>query len=220
VLEKLHRLDGLTAVHRFAAPLAAARLRRDRQTGLMANGMEAMRQQPENDAHLPSDAELVSFAREEHFREDVARLFEKVQSQVRALVPTADVQHVGSTAIPGSLTKGDLDVQVRVSESDYSAAKERLSKMYDVNVGGFAAADAMSFEDYSSRPTLGIHLTVIGGSADIQWIFRDLLAASPVLRERYDQLKRQFEGRSMEEYRSAKAEFVSHVLHSRDEAGL
>lgn len=155
---------------------------------------------------------MVYFAPEDHFREEVALLFEMVQSQVLTLLPTADVQHVGSTAIPGSLTKGDLDVQVRVTAPEYSAAKAQLSKVYSVNIGGFAADDATSFEDCSSRPTLGIHLTVIGGSVDTQWKFRDLLAASPALREQYDQLKRQFEGQSMEEYRSAKAEFVSRVL--------
>jgi len=174
-----------------------------------------MRHPTENDARVASDEELVHFAPEDHFREEVAQLFEKVQSQVLTLVPTADVQHVGSTAIPGSLTKGDLDVQVRVTESEYPAAKAQLSKMYSVNLGGFAADDAISFEHSSSLPTLGIHLTVIGGSADIQWKFRDLLAASPALREQYDQLKRQFEGGLMEEYRSAKAEFVSRALHDR-----
>ncbi len=131
---------------------------------------------------------------------------------MQTLVPSADVQHVGSTAIPGSLTKGDLDIQVRVPESKYLAAKERLSEIYNVNTGGFASDDAVSFEDYRSQPSLGIHLTVIGGSADIQWKFRDLLVASPVLREQYDRLKRQFEGGSMEKYRDAKARFVSRVL--------
>jgi GrpB-like predicted nucleotidyltransferase (UPF0157 family) len=172
-----------------------------------------MRQQSEREVQVSSDEdELVHFAPERDFREAVVRLFEEVQSQLLTLIPHADVQHVGSTAVPGSLTKGDLDVQVRVSESQYVAAREMLSKIYDVNVGGFASDDAISFEDHSSQPPLGVHLTVIGGSADIQWRFRDALVASPVLREQYDQLKRQFEGGSMERYRTAKAEFVSRVL--------
>jgi GrpB-like predicted nucleotidyltransferase (UPF0157 family) len=59
---------------------------------------------------------------------------------------------------------------------------------------------------------LGVHLTVIGGTADVQCKFRDLLAASPHLRKQYDELKRRFEGGSMQKYRDAKAEFVCHVL--------
>lgn len=161
---------------------------------------------------MSSEEEIVHFAPEQQFRDSIAALFQRVESRIRDLLPRADIQHVGSTAIPGSLTKGDLDVQVRVSGADYAAAKELLSKVYGVNAGGFVADDAISFEDYGTQPSLGVHLTVIGGSADIQWRFRDLLVGSPQLRAQYDHLKRQFEGRSMERYRDAKAEFVSRVL--------
>ena len=162
------------------------------------------------------DVELVHFVPEREVREVVAQLFRQVEARLRSLVPSADVQHVGSTAIPGSLTKGDLDVQVRVVASEYAAAKEKLSKIYATNVGGFASDDAISFADYGTQPSLGVHLTVIGGTADIQWKFRDLLIESADLREQYDQLKRQFDGGSMDNYREAKAEFVSRVLGGND----
>jgi GrpB-like predicted nucleotidyltransferase (UPF0157 family) len=156
--------------------------------------------------------ETVSFLPEEHFRSQVLQRFECLKLEFTALIPGADIQHVGSTAIPGSLTKGDLDIQVRVVSSTYPGAKQRLSEIYDVNIGGFAADDAVSFEDYTSVPSVGIHLTVIGGSADIQWRFRDLLTASESRRQEYDDLKRQFEGKSMMKYRKAKEAFVTRVL--------
>jgi GrpB-like predicted nucleotidyltransferase (UPF0157 family) len=159
-----------------------------------------------------ADNELVHFAPEQHFREAVARLYRDVEAELRRLLPGADIQHVGSTAIPNSLTKGDLDVQVRVAGSEYAAAKAALENIYAVNTGGFASEDAISFEDYSRQLSLGVHLTVIGGTADIQWRFRDLLAASPDLRAEYDRLKLRFHGGSMSRYRDAKAAFVSQVL--------
>jgi GrpB-like predicted nucleotidyltransferase (UPF0157 family) len=161
--------------------------------------------------------ERVTFAPEQHFRAAIDPLLARVKTQLQALLPESDIQHVGSTSIPGSLTKGDLDVQVRVSSVSFSAAREALSKLYRVNAGGFALRDATSFEDYSTHPSLGIHLTVIGGGADIQWRFRDLLVASPALRDEYDRLKRRFDGGSMAEYRDAKALFVTRVLR---EAGI
>jgi GrpB-like predicted nucleotidyltransferase (UPF0157 family) len=154
----------------------------------------------------------VDFAPEQSFRESIGPLFARVEAQLSALLPGSDIQHVGGTAIPGSLTKGDLDVQVRVTSDKYDAAKDVLSKLYRVNLGGFASEDAISFEDYSRQPSLGVHLTVIDGSADIQWRFRDLLVASDALREEYDQLKRRFDGGSMAKYRDAKAMFVERVL--------
>ena len=172
-----------------------------------------MRQQPDSEPFLSAtDDECINFAPEQDFREAVGLLFARVEAQLRTLLPAADIQHVGSTAIAGSLTKGDLDVQVRVSSDTYDAGKEVLTKLYRVNLSGFASEDATSFEDYSTQPSLGVHLTVIGGSADIQWKFRDLLIASPALREEYDQLKRRFDGRSMARYRDAKATFVERVL--------
>ena len=74
----------------------------------------------------------------------------------------------------------------------------------------------MSLEDYTSKPSLGVHLTVIDGSADTQWRFRDLLIASAAPRREYDELKRRFDGGSMSQYREAKAVFVDRVL--RDSA--
>jgi GrpB-like predicted nucleotidyltransferase (UPF0157 family) len=154
----------------------------------------------------------VFFLPESHFRVQVQARLETLRRRLEAAIQGADIQHVGSTAIPGSLTKGDLDVQIRVVAAEYCAAKERLCRLFDVNVGGFVADDATSFEDYRTEPPTGIHLTVIGGSADTQWLFRDRLIASEVLRREYDELKRQFEGSSMAKYREAKETFVDRVL--------
>ena len=161
---------------------------------------------------MASEAERVYFAPETECREAVERLFAEVAERLRSLLPNAGIQHVGSTAIPGSLTKGDLDVQVRVHESDYAAAKEKLLAVYSINPGGFASDDATSFQSHDSEPSLGVHLTVIGGPADMQWRFRDLLIQSPDLLAEYDRLKRAFHGASMERYREAKSKFVARVL--------
>jgi GrpB-like predicted nucleotidyltransferase (UPF0157 family) len=161
----------------------------------------------------PSNEETVTFLPEEHVRARVQSRFEQLRNALEAVVPGARIEHVGSTAIPGSLTKGDLDVQLRVQAAQYAAAKERLCQLFDVNAGGFSGHDAISFEDYSGEPHVGIHLTVVGGSADIQWRFRDLLLASKPLRQEYDDLKRRFEGKSMARYRDAKADFVDRVLN-------
>lgn len=156
----------------------------------------------------------MTFVSETEVRESVANLFSRIERQLSELLPGADIQHVGSTAIPGSLTKGDLDVQVRVSEDRYAEAREVLAKIYEVNDGGFVADDATSFEDYDTQPPHGVHLTVIGGSCDIQWRFRDPLRASETLRHEYDAFKRRFEGRSADAYRDAKYRFVLRVQSS------
>ena len=56
------------------------------------------------------------------------RLFATVSDQLRALVPpSAEIRHVGATAIPGCLTKGDLDVAVRVERADFAPADRQIA---------------------------------------------------------------------------------------------
>ena len=155
----------------------------------------------------------LSPSRRSHFcRAAVERRFNMIQSQLKSIVADAEIHHVGSTAIPGLLTKGDLDVQIRVSAEQFEYAKAELARLYPVNEGGFRGSEAISFEDYTAQPSVGIHLTVTGSPSDVQVRFRDLLLSSSTLRREYDELKRLHEGCPMEEYRMAKAEFVGRVL--------
>jgi len=156
----------------------------------------------------------MTFVSENEVRESVAQLFSQIKQQLSELLPGADIQHVGSTAIPGCLTKGDLDVQIRVSAEVYPEARRKLAEIYKVNDGGFVADDATSFEDYDTQPPHGVHLTVIDGSCDIQWRFRDAVCASEKLRKEYDAFKRGFEGQSAEAYINAKYHFVLRVQSS------
>jgi GrpB-like predicted nucleotidyltransferase (UPF0157 family) len=59
--------------------------------------------------------------------------FEKHRRAVLALLPDADVEHVGATAVPGALTKGDVDVLVRVDEAEFPTAVDVLSHRYAIH---------------------------------------------------------------------------------------
>lgn len=52
-----------------------------------------------------------------------------------------------------------------------------------------------------------MQLTVIDSEFDFFWKFRDVLLQNDQYRTEYDQLKKRFEGESMEEYREAKNDF-------------
>ena len=142
------------------------------------------------------------------------RLFERLAPSLRKICPGAQVFHVGGTSVPGVPTKGDLDVQVRVPRARFAAAKERLEASFAVNPGGFQLPDGISFEDKRSDPPAGIHLTAIGGACDIQWVFTAVLRDDPALLDRYAAIKARFDGRSMAEYRDAKAAFFEELQAS------
>lgn len=61
---------------------------------------------------------------------------------------------------------------------------------------------------------MAIQLTVEGGAHDNFLDFLERLRASASLRAEYNELKRSFDGRDMDEYRYAKAVFIERVLSS------
>lgn len=142
-----------------------------------------------------------------------ANLFEITRQRLDALLPiTADIRHVGSTAIPGCLTKGDLDIVVRVGTPDFAAADAVLASQFSRNEGSLRSETFSSFEDPDSQPHLGIQLTVIDGPQDFFHRFTELLRHSPQLRDDYNALKRRYDGAAMADYRAAKDIFIGCVL--------
>lgn len=156
--------------------------------------------------------ETVNFINTEKLADVTERAYAEHKEIIRRMLPEADIQHVGSTAIPNSLTKGDLDIQVRVKVQHFPKAVEELSNLYDTNEGSVKTGDFRAFEDNSETPSLGVQLTVIGSEFDFFWKFRDVLIMNDDYRVEYDILKRKFGGRDMEEYRDAKDVFFEKIM--------
>ena len=131
------------------------------------------------------------------------------------LPPSAEIRHIGATAVPGCLTKGDLDIVVRVPLEDFPTADTALSKLFARNIGSTRTPHFSAFEDASSNPPLGIQLTAIGGEFDSFHHFVDALLASPQLVAAYNALKRDWNGAAMEDYRRAKDEFIAQALQRK-----
>jgi GrpB-like predicted nucleotidyltransferase (UPF0157 family) len=151
----------------------------------------------------------------ERAREDAATLFDAISMSLKAVLPpTADVRHIGATAVPGCLTKGDLDVVVRVAAEDFNDADSALAARFKRNDGSTRTNAFSAFEDVSSYPHLGVQLTVVGGEFDLFHQFVEALQRSPALVREYNALKRTHDGGDMTVYRKAKAAFVEKVLAS------
>ena len=151
--------------------------------------------------------ERVFFQDVSKVRKAVETAFRRHRRRIKRLVPDGSIEHVGSTVIPNCLTKGDLDIQVRVPRAAYPVAKSALLRHYEILPGGFTGRSAVSFKDDNATISVGVHLTVMGGSSDIQWRFREVFLARADLLQAYDALKRRFEGKSMATYRRAKTRF-------------
>lgn len=155
---------------------------------------------------------MVYFHKQKNFREHAEELFLKEWKKILRVIPNADIQHIGSTAIPGSLTKGDLDIQVRVKQKDFKKTQNALSKMYKPNKGNPPTKTYASFKDNDTKIPLGIQLTVIGLKEDNFTALRDILVSNRKHLERYNAMKKRHHGKSMKEYRKAKGRFIEKIL--------
>ncbi|MFC4767493.1 GrpB family protein [Effusibacillus consociatus] len=156
--------------------------------------------------------EIVHFSNVGDFRHKAERLFEEQKRRIEERLPNADIQHVGSTAVPGSLTKGDVDIQVRVLPEVFSIAIQVLSSLYSPNEGSVSTDSFRAFKDDTLDPPLGVQLSVIGSEYDFFWKLRNVLLANETYRQEYDELKKRFHGKDMDEYRTEKNKFFKRLM--------
>jgi uncharacterized protein len=130
------------------------------------------------------------------------------------LVPGAEVEHVGATAVRGALTKGDVDVLVRVGEAEFPAAVEALSRVYSIHQPHNWTPTLASFTDPDSAELpVGVQLVVRGSDADKFFgPFRDALISDDLLLAEYNELKRELDGLEYERYIERKGQFIERVL--------
>ena len=156
---------------------------------------------------------MVTFQEADIFREVAKRVFTGQKARILAAIPLAQVEHVGGTAIPGCLTKGDLDINVRVRQEDFALAVEQLKRLYKI-----AQPDNWTegFASFKGGKTLGmdvgVQLTSVGAPEDAFVRLRDILSSRPDLLARYNQMKTDHNGKSMDDYRAAKALFIQNLL--------
>lgn len=149
--------------------------------------------------------------------EQASEVFAFHDRHIRKLIPVVDIQHTGSTAMRGALTKGDVDIQARISAGDFENSRRVLGEHYEPHRRELWTGEMALFH-YDEEPLpVGIALVVDGSGYDQFDRLRNLLREDEQLLERYNQLKQEHEGASEEAYRSAKADFfgplgMSHLL--------
>ena len=132
----------------------------------------------------------------------VDRAFQRHSREIRVLVPSATVEHVGATSVPGLLTKGDLDLLVRVPPGEVDAAVEALQRRYPGLVD-------------ESDPQLPVGIEVVAEGSDRAHRVLELrrrFRGDPVLVARANDLRRQFAGGDAGEYEVAKQALYASVL--------
>lgn len=146
----------------------------------------------------------------------VERILSRVMPELAALLPAAEIHHIGATAIPGSVTKGDVDVLVLVTPEQFPEAVESLKRHFAVKQPTNWTGEFASFGDDSSYELpLGIQMVVKDSSTDYLLFLRDYFIFNTQALEEYNRLKLTHASEGAEEYWKAKDSFLRKILKSR-----
>ena len=148
------------------------------------------------------------------------RLFQDEHARLQQALGThvLDIQHIGSTAVPGLAAKPILDIGIAVAaEADVAMCVPLLTAL-GYTYRGDRGMNEGHFFDLGSEQSLThyLHMLLIGNPAWQNYLlFRDYLIAHPAVRDAYLQLKQDLAARYVADragYTAAKAEFVQRVL--------
>ncbi len=70
--------------------------------------------------------EIVHFVKTEEIAEKINDLFETERAILVKLFPDAAIEHIGGTSISGAISKGDLDINVRIKPEAFDLESESI----------------------------------------------------------------------------------------------
>jgi GrpB-like predicted nucleotidyltransferase (UPF0157 family) len=132
-------------------------------------------------------------------------------NEIHTLLPTARVEHIGSSAIPYAISKGDLDIFVGVEKNNFTQAITSLEELGFKEKKDTLRTDELCMLESCSED---VALQVVVNDSEFEGFlhFRDKLREGPKFVYEYNHLKRSCEGFSQDKYRERKSEFIEHVL--------
>ena len=140
----------------------------------------------------------------------------RVVAQIRSVLPEAEVEHIGATAIPEALTKGDLDVMVRVPPSPFLVAVAKLKTVFAIKqLKNWNERFASFGDDIAYGLPLGVQLVSKDSESDFFLFLRDHFIQHPDALEAYNQLKIRHADKGADAYWKAKHIFLSEILATR-----
>jgi GrpB-like predicted nucleotidyltransferase (UPF0157 family) len=153
------------------------------------------------------------FLKPEEYLPQINAIYDLLKPRVLQVLPSAEVEHIGSSAIRGAISKGDLDILVRVPKSDFEAAILKIQSLgFTIKEGTLRTESLCMLETKEFGEDVAIQL--IEGDSEFEFFikFRDLLNSNPQLVDQYNELKMKSVGMTPENYRAEKSKFIESIL--------
>jgi hypothetical protein len=122
--------------------------------------------------------------------EQATAILSTERARLGPLLPPHELVLTGGTSVPGALTKGDVDLHLRVDATRFETTVATLRGIYTVVLPEIWSGTLATFAADAPLPT-GIAVTPIGSEHDIRFrVCWQLLAARPDLLAGYNEMKR------------------------------
>ena len=152
-----------------------------------------------------------------------AKLYDKERNYTNSHIGNLvlDIQHIGSTSIPGLKAKPIIDIVIKVkSPNEIQICAKILTRAGFINRGDTEEKGGYLLVK-EKAPLVRTHHVHIVSSEDPQWrsylIFRELLREKKDLCKQYLQLKQNLEKRfpfDRKQYTAAKSQFIQKLIRS------
>lgn len=140
------------------------------------------------------------------------KLFLRYKSKIEEVLPDVRVEHIGASAIPTAISKGDLDIFVGVEAFELERVVQLLVTLgFQEKVDTLRTPELCMLES-SSTEDVAIQVVASGSEFEFFLIFRDKLRSNMSLVQQYNELKLSCEGLSQDAYRLKKSAFIEQVL--------
>ena len=153
------------------------------------------------------------FLEPEQYQQRCAQLFNSYQKDISALLPFAKIEHIGSSAIPNTISKGDLDIYVEVKPDQFKFAIERLKTLNFIEKQNTLRTDELCMLESLNNDDVAFQIVVTDSVFTFFLAFKNKLINSPTLVNEYNQLKLQCSHLDPDQYRTIKSDFINRVLN-------
>jgi GrpB-like predicted nucleotidyltransferase (UPF0157 family) len=149
------------------------------------------------------------------FMQDFKKLFLTYKEKLQEIYPDFEIEHVGGSSIPEALTKGDLDIAVRIPKEKFLFAISEGKKFYEVYHPTLWSEHFALLVDWVDETKVNILLVVKDGPWDTYVLVRDFLISNKGRLREYNEIKDAYlkEAITKEEYFAKKDSFFKKVLH-------
>lgn len=135
----------------------------------------------------------------------------RILSVLETLSLPAEIIEVGSSAIDGVIGKEDVDFLVRTVPDQFKKVCTVFDDYFDRDVNQLSNEQYQAYK-VPSDIDISLQVTPEGSPYDHFEAFLAILRQNRATRDSYNQLKRDYDGEPMSQYREAKAAFIMEQL--------